>query len=136
MNLVWKTLEAVVQSAIAKVKNREAANLSAALTPAIPEIIAALRAVLTDQPSTPQDRLRAAELLLDVQARCLQHDLKVLKIDLSKKKHVRKLTAAQAERARAHAQAKQATVAAAKEQRRIAKELAHAEQLVAEKETV
>lgn len=60
--------------AIRRTTAREYRTVSAALIPVLPDLVSALKSVITDHNTTPAQRLQSAEMLMTLFARCLRDE--------------------------------------------------------------
>lgn len=119
----WAQLSALITASLDAVRAGEFKTISSALIPAMPDVIASLRAIATDPEATVAQRTNAIELLMTMWARCLRGDLRAQKIDTKKLETAAQRVVAEAEKAKARVQDKKLTLVTAQEQKRAARQL-------------
>src|SRR6266478_2631951 len=79
-------LEALVSTSLGKVRSGECKTIADALIPAMPEVVAGLRRLVTEPGSTPTARLAALNMLLTLHARCMKEDLRAKRFETAKER--------------------------------------------------
>jgi hypothetical protein len=117
---VHEKLSLYLQSASDKVTSGEFRQISDALRPILPEVVALLRSIAISESSTMADKKWALEMLMSLWRRCIRDEDRKQKVRLQHQKLTIK-------KKKADAEDKRATLEISRKREEIAKTLAQAE---------